>query len=167
MSIFKECADIITEDQLKLDRPEADYQTVVCEPSAVQKELVDKLSVRAEQVHAGAVDRSEDNMLTITSDGKKIGLDERLIDSEYPDEPDSKINTCVENVYKIYTNGSDKKLTQLIFCDMSTPSKGFNVYDDLQPEGFLKQKSNSFTMQIQIIKRQHCSSLCVTVMYVS
>lgn len=132
MSIFKECADIITEDQLKLDRPEADYQTVVCEPSAVQKELVDKLSVRAEQVHAGAVDRSEDNMLTITSDGKKIGLDERLIDSEYPDEPDSKINTCVENVYKIYTNGSDKKLTQLIFCDMSTPSKGFNVYDDLK-----------------------------------
>lgn len=132
MSIFKECADIITEDQLKLDRPEADYQTVVCEPSAVQKELVDKLSVRAEQVHAGAVDRSEDNMLTITSDGKKIGLDERLIDPEYPDEPDSKINTCVENVYKIYTNGSDKKLTQLIFCDMSTPSKGFNVYDDLK-----------------------------------
>lgn len=71
-------------------------------------------------------------MLTITSDGKKIGLDERLIDPEYPDEPDSKINTCVENVYKIYTNGSDKKLTQLIFCDMSTPSKGFNVYDDLK-----------------------------------
>ena len=70
-------------------------------------------------------------MLTITSDGKKIGLDERLIDPEYPDEPDSKINRCVENVYKIYTDGNDKKLTQLIFCDMSTPSKEFNVYDDI------------------------------------
>lgn len=132
MSIFKECADIITADQLNLDRPEAQFETVTCEPSEVQKELVADLSHRAELVHAGAVDRSEDNMLTITSDGKKIGLDERLIDPEYPDEPDSKINTCVENVYKIYTNGSDKKLTQLIFCDMSTPSKEFNVYDDIK-----------------------------------
>jgi len=132
MSIFKECADIITADQLNLDRPEAQFETVTCEPSEVQKELVADLSHRAELVHAGAVDRSEDNMLTITSDGKKIGLDERLIDPEYPDEPDSKINRCVENVYKIYTDGNDKKLTQLIFCDMSTPSKEFNVYDDIK-----------------------------------
>lgn len=132
MSIFKECADIITADQLNLDRPEAQFETVTCEPSEVQKKLVADLSHRAELVHAGAVDRSEDNMLTITSDGKKIGLDERLIDPEYPDEPDSKINRCVENVYKIYTDGNDKKLTQLIFCDMSTPSKEFNVYDDIK-----------------------------------
>lgn len=132
MSIFKECADIITADQLNLDRPEAQFETVTCEPSEVQKELVADLSHRAELVHVGAVDRSEDNMLTITSDGKKIGLDERLIDPEYPDEPDSKINRCVENVYKIYTDGNDKKLTQLIFCDMSTPSKEFNVYDDIK-----------------------------------
>lgn len=132
MSIFKECADIITADQLNLDRPEAQFETVTCEPSEVQKELVADLSHRAELVHAGAVDRSEDNMLTITSDGKKIGLDERLIDPEYQDEPDSKINRCVENVYKIYTDGNDKKLTQLIFCDMSTPSKEFNVYDDIK-----------------------------------
>lgn len=140
MSIFRECADIITEDQLQLARPQVLYETIVCEPSDVQKQLVANLSKRAELVHDGAVDRSEDNMLKITSDGKKIGLDERLINPEFPDEPDSKINRCVENVYNEYVDGNEEKLTQLIFCDMSTPSKDtFNVYDDLKAKLIAKE----------------------------
>ena len=134
MCMFKEAADIKTSDQLQLPVPDAKFETVVVKPSEHQQELVEGLSQRAADIHAGIVDPSEDNMLKITSDGKKIGLDQRLINPLLPDDPESKVNTCVEKVLEIWENGSDRKLTQMIFCDLSTPKKDsqFNVYDDIR-----------------------------------
>ncbi len=134
MAMFKETADIKTSDQLNLPVPEAKFETVVVKPSDIQKDMVQALSERAAAVHSGDVDPSEDNMLKITSDGRKIGLDQRLMNSALPDDPNSKLNACVQNVLKIWSKGKEQKLTQLIFCDMSTP-KGdgsFNVYDDIR-----------------------------------
>ena len=134
MNMFKEVADIKTSDQLHLPVPEAKYETVVVQPSEIQKEMVAELSERAAAVHAGLVDPSEDNMLKITSDGRKIGLDQRLMNPMLPDDPNSKLNACVGNILRIYEEGTPEKLTQLAFCDMSTPKKDgtFNVYDDIK-----------------------------------
>ena len=121
MGMFKECADIRTADTLDLEKPESHYHEVVAEPSKVQKRLIKSLSKRATAIRDGKVDPREDNMLVITNDGRKIGLDQRLIDSTFPDEEGSKVNLCVNNVYDIYQKNSDKKSTQCIFCDMSTP----------------------------------------------
>ena len=134
MAMFKEAADIKTSDQLHLPVPDAKFETVVVKPSEIQQDMVQALSERAAEVHSGSVDPSVDNMLKITSDGRKIGLDQRLMNSALPDDPSSKLNACVNNVLRIWNDTKEQKLTQLIFCDMSTP-KGdgsFNVYDDIR-----------------------------------
>lgn len=154
MNLFKEVADIKTADQLNLPRPTAHYETVVVKPSAYQQEMVQALSERAAAVHSGAVDPSVDNMLRITSDGRKLGLDQRLMNPLLPDDPGSKVNACVQNIVRIWREGAAEKLTQLVFCDLSTPrgkaasekdaadadtlladetgSENFNVYDDIR-----------------------------------
>ena len=134
MSMFKEVADIKTSDQLHLPVPEAKFETVVAKPSEIQKEMVQELSKRAAEIHSGAVDASVDNMLCVTNDGRKIGLDVRLMNPMLPDDPNSKLNVCVQNVLKIWDEGKDQKLTQLLFCDLSTPKNdgNFNVYDDIR-----------------------------------
>ena len=134
MSMFKEVADIKTSDQLHLPVPEAKFETVVAKPSEIQKEMVQELSKRAAEIHSGAVDASVDNMLCVTNDGRKIGLDVRLMNPMLPDDPNSKLNTCVRNVLKIWEEGKEQKLTQLLFCDLSTPKNdgNFNVYDDIR-----------------------------------
>lgn len=133
MNLFKQAADIQTADQLKLPVPEANVQTVVVPPSEIQKEMVANLSERAALVHNGAVDPTEDNMLKITSDGRKIGLDQCLMNPLLPDDPGSKVNVCVQNVIHIWEEEKAGRLTQLIFCDNSTPKVGvFNVYDDVK-----------------------------------
>jgi len=134
MSMFKEVADIKTSDQLHLPVPVAKFETVVAKPSEIQKEMVQELSKRAAEIHSGAVDASVDNMLCVTNDGRKIGLDVRLMNPMLPDDPNSKLNVCVRNVLKIWDEGKDQKLTQLLFCDLSTPKNdgNFNVYDDIR-----------------------------------
>ena len=132
MSIFKEVADIKTADELNLPKPEVVYHNEVSQPTEIQKALVKELSERATKVHSRQVDPSVDNMLAITNDGRKLGLDQRVINPLLPDEPGTKVNRCVDNVFKIWENGADKKLTQLIFCDLSTPGKGFSVYEDIR-----------------------------------
>ena len=154
MNLFKEVADIKTADQLNLPRPTAHYETVVVKPSAYQQEMVQALSERAAAVHSGAVEPSVDNMLRITSDGRKLGLDQRLMNPLLPDNPGSKVNACVQNIVRIWREGAAEKLTQLVFCDLSTPrgkaasekdaadadtlladetgSENFNVYDDIR-----------------------------------
>ena len=134
MNMFKEVADIKTSDQLNLPVPEAKFETVVVQPSEHQQDMVAELSERAAAVHAGIVDPSEDNMLKITSDGRKLGLDQRLMNPLLPDDPDSKLNACVGNVLRIWQDGQADKLTQLVFCDLSTPKNDgtFNVYDDIK-----------------------------------
>lgn len=154
MNLFKEVADIKTADQLNLPRPTAHYETVVVKPSAYQQEMVQALSERAAAIHSGAVEPSVDNMLRITSDGRKLGLDQRLMNPLLPDDPGSKVNACVQNIVRIWREGAAEKLTQLVFCDLSTPrgkaasekdaadadtlladetgSENFNVYDDIR-----------------------------------
>ena len=134
MSMFKEVADIKTSDQLHLPVPDAKFETVVAKPSEIQKEMVQELSKRAADIHSGIVDASVDNMLCVTNDGRKIGLDVRLMNPMLPDDPNSKLNVCVQNVLKIWEDGKDQKLTQLLFCDLSTPKNdgNFNVYDDIR-----------------------------------
>ena len=134
MTMFKEVADIKTSDQLHLPVPEAKFETVLVKPSDIQKEMVQSLSERAGKINAGMVDPSEDNMLCVTNDGRKIGLDQRLMNPLLPDDPNSKLNVCVRNVLRIWEEGKADRLTQLLFCDLSTP-KGdgqFNVYDDVK-----------------------------------
>ena len=134
MSMFKEVADIKTSDQLHLPVPEAKFETVVAKPSEIQKEMVQELSKRAAEIHSGTVDASVDNMLCVTNDGRKIGLDVRLMNPMLPDDPNSKLNVCVQNVLKIWEEGKEQKLTQLLFCDLSTPKNdgNFNVYEDIR-----------------------------------
>ena len=134
MNMFKEVADIKTSDQLHLPVPEAKFETVVVQPSEHQQAMVAELSERAAAVHSGAVDPSVDNMLKITSDGRKLGLDQRLMNPLLPDDPNSKLNACVRNVLRIYEDGKADKLTQLLFCDLSTPKNDgtFNVYEDVR-----------------------------------
>lgn len=134
MAMFKEVADIKTADTLDLPRPEAHYETVVVKPSQLQQEMVKELADRAAAVHANLVDPTVDNMLKITSDGRKIGLDQRLMNPMLPDDEDSKVNACTENIYQIWRDSKNDRLTQLAFCDFSTPNKDgrFNVYDDIR-----------------------------------
>ena len=121
MTLFKEAADIKTADQLHLPTPTPIYHNEVAQPTEIQQEMVQELSKRAAAVHAGLVDASQDNMLKITSDGRKLGLDQRVINSDLPDDPSSKVNTCVGNIFRIWQEGQADKLTQLVFCDLSTP----------------------------------------------
>ncbi len=121
MNLFKEVADIKTADQLHLPTPEVEYHNIVAQPTEQQQEMVKALSERASLVHSGTVDPSQDNMLKITSDGRKLGLDQRIINQMLPDEPGTKVNQCVENIMQIWRDGEADKLTQLVFCDISTP----------------------------------------------
>ena len=134
MAMFKEVADIKTSDQLNLPVPEAKFETVVVQPSEHQQAMVAELSERAAAVHSGIVDSTVDNMLKITSDGRKLGLDQRLMNPLLPDDPGSKVNACVSNVLRIWEEGKKERLTQLLFCDLSTPKNDgtFNVYDDIR-----------------------------------
>ena len=132
MNLFREVADIKTADQLMLPKPEVVYHNEVSQPTEIQRKLVQELSERATKVHARQVDPSEDNMLAITNDGRKLGLDQRVVNPLLPDAGGTKVNRCVDNVFRIWQDGANKKLTQLIFCDLSTPGKGFNIYDDIK-----------------------------------
>ena len=133
MTMFKEVADIQTADMLKLPVPKANYHNVVVKPSERQIEMVQSLSERADKVRNNEVDQSVDNMLKITNDGRKLALDQRLIDDSLEDFEGSKVNVCANNVYNIWKDGIEDKTTQLVFCDLSTPSKEkFNVYDDIK-----------------------------------
>ena len=132
MNLFREVADIKTSDQLMLPTPGVEYHNEVSQPTEIQKKLVQELSERATKVHARMVDPSEDNMLAITNDGRKLGLDQRVVNPLLPDAGGTKVNRCVDNVFRIWQDGANKKLTQLIFCDLSTPGKGFNIYDDIK-----------------------------------
>ena len=121
MNLFKEVADIKTADQLNLPTPEVEYHNIVAQPTEHQQEMVKALSERASEVHRGSVDPSVDNMLKITSDGRKLGLDQRIVNQMLPDEPGTKVNQCVDNIMQIWRDGEADKLTQLVFCDISTP----------------------------------------------
>ncbi|MBR6624375.1 MAG: DEAD/DEAH box helicase family protein [Ruminococcus sp.] len=134
MNMFREVADIQTSDMLELPVPNANYHTIAVKPSEVQKKLVESLSERADAVRNGQVDSSKDNMLLITNDGRKLALDQRLINESLPDHEGSKVNACVDNVYRIWKETSDKKSTQIVFCDLSTPKNDgtFSVYDDMK-----------------------------------
>ncbi|MCI5655048.1 MAG: LPD25 domain-containing protein [Candidatus Pseudoruminococcus sp.] len=135
MNLFKECADIQTADTLNLPNiPDCEIHNVSCEPTEIQKQLVEALAKRAVKIHNHEVDPHEDNMPKITTDGRKIGLDQRLINPDLPDEPGTKVNACVDNVFRIWNETKEEKSTQLIFCDYSTPKKdgSFNVYDDIK-----------------------------------
>lgn len=123
MSMFKQVADIRTADTLKLDVPDCDYQVVQVEATPFQRELVQELADRADAINAGNVDPTIDNMLKITSDGRKLGLDPRLIDPSFEDNPDTKLNRCVENVARIHAETAEDRLTQIIFCDLGVPHK--------------------------------------------
>lgn len=121
MAIFKEAADIRTADTLDLEKPKAVVTEVVAKPSKIQKRAIKSLGKRAAEIRRGSVDPSEDNMLKITSDGRKIGLDQRLLNPSLPDDPESKVNLCVGNVFDIYSKTADKRSTQCVFCDLFTP----------------------------------------------
>lgn len=134
MQMFREVADIQTADMLKLPVPEVEYHNIKVKPSEIQVEMVKSLSERAEKVRARLVEPNVDNMLKITNDGRKLALDQRMIDPMLPDDESSKVNACVDNVYRIWENNADTKATQLVFCDLSTPKSDgtFNVYDDMR-----------------------------------
>jgi len=133
MAMFKEVADIQTADMLKLPVPEAHYETIVAKPTEIQKEMVKELSNRADMVRNKKVDPSTDNMLKITNDGRKLALDQRLMNDMLPDDPNSKVSLCANNIYRIWQEHKEEHLTQLVFCDLSTPSEDkFNVYDELK-----------------------------------
>ena len=132
MSMFKEIADIKTADQLNLDVPKAEFIVERVPASEAQKDMVDELAERAKQVRERLVEPDEDNMLKIVNDGRKLALDQRLMNPDLPDDPNSKVNICVKNVLEVYESTRDQRSTQMIFCDQSTPSKSFNVYDDIR-----------------------------------
>ncbi|UYJ13262.1 MAG: SpaA isopeptide-forming pilin-related protein [Lachnospiraceae bacterium] len=134
MQMFREVADIQTADMLKLPVPKVNYHNIKTKPSEIQTEMAASLAKRAEKVRARLVEPNIDNMLKITNDGRKLALDQRMIDPMLPDDPDSKVNACVDNVYRIWEEHADTKATQLVFCDLSTPKNDgtFNVYDDMR-----------------------------------
>ncbi len=134
MNLFHEVADIKTEDMLNLPTPDVEFHNIVAKPTEFQKAYVQELSERATAVRIGAVAPTEDNLLKITNDGRKLGLDQRLISPLAEDSPDSKLNLCVDNILQFWEEGKEDKLTQLVFCDLSTPKKdgSFNVYEDIK-----------------------------------
>ena len=134
MNMFKEVADIKTSDMLNLPVPEAHYHNVSVKPSEFQKKIVEDLSLRADRVRNGMVDASQDNMLKITNDGRKLAMDQRLISENLPDHEGSKVNACISNIYRIWEESREKRSAQLVFCDISTPKNdgSFNVYDDIR-----------------------------------
>lgn len=134
ISMFRQVADVQTADMLKLPVPEAEYHNEVIKPSRFQKDMVDSFAERAEKVRNGMVDATVDNLLKITNDGRKLALDQRLTDELLPDDPESKVNTCLDNIHRIWEASKEQKSTQLVFCDLSTPHGDgkFNVYDDLK-----------------------------------
>ena len=134
MMMFREVADIQTADMLNLPVPEAEYKVVAVKPSEIQKDMVQTLGERAERVRNGMVNPMQDNMLLITNDGRKLALDQRLTNEMLPDEPESKVNACVNEVYRFWEEGREQKLTQLLFCDLSTPKNDgtFSVYNDVR-----------------------------------
>lgn len=134
MNVFREVADIKTEEDLQLPTPEVEFQTIVAQPTAHQKFLMQELSKRAAAIHNHSVDPTEDNMLKVTSDGRKLGLDQRLINPDFPDDSGSKVNQCVNYLFQIWQRTAEKRLTQLVFCDFSTPKDdgSFNLYDDIR-----------------------------------
>ena len=132
--MFKEVADIKTSDMLDLPVPQAHYHNVSVKPSEFQKKIVEDLSLRADRVRNGMVDASQDNMLKITNDGRKLAMDQRLISENLPDHEGSKVNACISNIYRIWEESREKRSAQLVFCDISTPKNdgSFNVYDDIR-----------------------------------
>ena len=132
--MFREVADIQTADMLNLPVPEAEYRVVKVKPTKLQEEMVEELGNRAERVRNNEVNPREDNMLKITNDGRKLALDQRLSNPLLPDDPGSKVNACVEEIYRHWEDGKEKKLTQLVFCDLSTPKTDgtFSVYNDIR-----------------------------------
>ena len=149
MSLFKEIADIQTADTLNLPVPKAKFETIVVKPSEIQEEMVKSLGERAEEIRKRNVTPKEDNMLKITNEGRKLALDQRLINEMLPDFENSKVNSCAENIYKIWQETKDKKSTQLVFCDLSTPKENVknwisddykftDVYNDLKRKLMLK-----------------------------
>ena len=156
MNLFKEVADIKTADQLNLPTPEVEYHNVVAQPTEHQQEMVKALSERASEVHRGSVDPSVDNMLKITSDGRKLGLDQRIINQLLPDEPGTKVNQCVDNIMQIWRDGDADKLTQLVFCDISTPQSAPSKKAAKQLDNPLLHglEAVSYT-HLDVYKRQH------------
>lgn len=155
MSLFKETVDIKTSDQLNLPVPKAVYHNVVAQPTDTQKEMVQQLSERAAAVHSGSVEPTRDNMLKITSDGRKLGLDQRLINPNLPDEPQSKLNLCVDNIVRIYRDGNADRLTQFVFCDISTPKGRKNTPSDLAAKAEGTANGTELHVLEQLLEREN------------
>lgn len=162
MNLFKECADIQTADTLNLPNiPDCEIHNISCEPTEIQKQLVETLAERAIKIHNHEVDPHEDNMPKITTDGRKIGLDQRLINPDLPDEPGTKVNACVENVLKIWKDTQEQRSTQLIFCDYSTPKRTVHlIFMTILKRNCLQKvcllmKSLSYTMQQQKLQKKN------------
>lgn len=162
MMMFREVADIQTADMLNLPVPEAEYRVISVKPSDMQKEMVTELGERAERVRNGMVNPTEDNMFLITNEGRNLALDQRLVNEMLPDEGDSKVNACVDEVYRFWYDTKEDKLTQLLFCDLSTPKKdeSFSVYNDVRDKlvskGFRRKRFNSSMMQIRKYEKKNC-----------
>ena len=157
MALFKEVADIQTSDTLNLPIPEAKFETIVVKPSSIQEEMVEKLGERAEDIKRGDVNPKDDNMLKITNEGRKLALDQRLINDMLPDFENSKVNACAENIYKIWKETAEKKSTQLVFCDLSTPKNTGtmdNPYEMELVDGKWKLKEWKFTDVYTDLKRK-------------
>ena len=170
--MFRQVADVQTADMLKLPVPEAEYHNEVIKPSRFQEDMVDSFAERAEKVRNGMVDATVDNLLKITNDGRKLALDQRLTDELLPDDPESKVNTCLDNIHRIWEASKEQKSTQLVFCDLSTPHGDgkFNVYDDLQSLSawaFQKPRLPLFTMQRPRHRKLPCSRTFAPAMCVS
>ena len=171
MAMFKEVADIKTADMLNLPIPEVEYHNIAVKPSQVQKEMVASLGERAEKIRGGNVDSSVDNMLKVTNDGRKLALDQRMMNPMLPDEEGSKVNACVNEVFRIWEENSDKKLTQLLFCDLSTPKGAgeFSVYTDIRqkliergiPESEIKfiHEADTEAKKQELFKKVRCGEV--------
>lgn len=157
MSLFKEVADIQTSDTLNLPVPKANFETIVVKPSSIQEEMVEKLGERADDIKKGNVNPKDDNMLKITNEGRKLALDQRLINDMLPDFENSKVNACAENIYKIWKETDENKSTQLVFCDLSTPKNSNTIDNPYEMEfinGKWKLKEWKFTDVYTDLKRK-------------
>lgn len=172
IAMFKEVADIQTADMLNLPVPEVEYHNEIAEPTEFQKDMVSELGERAEEVRKRTVDPSVDNMLKITNDGRKLALDQRMINPMLPDDEPSKVSVCANRVYDIWEETKDKKATQLLFCDLSTPKNDgtFSVYNSIRKscskKAYPKMRLLLFTMQTQRLKKMNYSRKCEAVMFV-